>query len=34
MAMKTFAYSIIYLTALFAFLLADHYARLFIRGLM
>ncbi len=34
MAMKTFAYSIMYLTALFAFLLADHYARLFIRGLM
>ena len=34
LAMKTFAYSIIYLTALFAFLLVDHYARLFIRGLM
>ncbi len=32
--MKTFAYSIIYLSALFAFLLADHYARIFIRGLM
>jgi len=33
MAMKTFAYSIIYLTALFGFLLIDHYARIFIRGL-
>jgi protoheme IX farnesyltransferase len=31
-AMKTFAYSITYLTALFAFLLVDHYARLFIRS--
>ncbi len=27
-AMKTFGYSIVYLTALFAFLLADHYLRL------
>ncbi len=32
LAMKTFAYSIIYLTALFGFLLLDHYARLFIRN--
>ena len=31
-AMKTFEYSIFYLSLLFAFLLADHYARLFIRG--
>ena len=31
-AMKTFAYSIFYLTALFAFLLVDHYIRIFIRG--
>jgi len=31
--MKTFAYSIIYLSALFAFFLADHYARIFIRWL-
>jgi protoheme IX farnesyltransferase len=31
-AMKTFGYSIYYLTLLFAFLLVDHYARLFIRG--
>jgi protoheme IX farnesyltransferase len=31
-AMKTFGYSIFYLSLLFAFLLADHYARLFIRG--
>lgn len=30
--MKTFAYSIFYLSALFAFLLADHYARLIIRA--
>ena len=30
-AMKTFAYSIFYLSALFAFLLADHYVRLIIR---
>ena len=29
--MKTFAYSIIYLSALFAFFLADHYARIVIR---
>jgi len=29
--MKTFAYSIIYLSALFAFFLADQYARIFIR---
>lgn len=34
LAMKTFAYSIIYLTALFGFLLVDHYARVFIRGLV
>ena len=34
LAMKTFAYSIMYLTALFGFLLADHYARLVFRGLM
>jgi len=32
-AMKTFAYSIFYLSALFAFLLADHYARHLIRFL-
>ncbi|MCP4272421.1 MAG: protoheme IX farnesyltransferase [Gammaproteobacteria bacterium] len=32
LAMKTFAYSIIYLTALFGFLLVDHYARVFIRS--
>ena len=31
-AMKTFSYSIFYLSLLFAFLLADHYARIFIRG--
>ncbi|MFT5221166.1 MAG: protoheme IX farnesyltransferase [Planctomycetota bacterium] len=31
-AMKTFGYSIYYLSALFAFLLIDHYARIFIRG--
>jgi protoheme IX farnesyltransferase len=30
-AMKTFAYSIFYLSLLFAFLLVDHYARIFIR---
>ncbi len=30
-AMQTFAYSIHYLTALFGFLLLDHYARLFLR---
>lgn len=31
-AMKTFGYSIFYLSALFAFLLLDHYARIFIRA--
>ncbi len=31
-AMKTFGYSIFYLSLLFVFLLADHYARVFIRG--
>lgn len=30
-AMKTFGYSIFYLTALFAFFLIDHYIRIFIR---
>ena len=30
-AMKTFGYSIFYLSALFAFLLLDHYARIFLR---
>ncbi len=30
-SMKTFAYSIFYLSALFFFLLADHYARIFLR---
>lgn len=30
-AMKTFAYSIFYLSALFVFLLADHYIRIFLR---
>ncbi|MEZ5476150.1 MAG: heme o synthase [Thiolinea sp.] len=30
-AMKTFGYSIFYLTALFAFFLVDHYLRIFIR---
>ncbi len=30
-AMKTFSYSIFYLSALFAFLLVDHYARIFLR---
>ncbi|MDH5573065.1 MAG: heme o synthase [Gammaproteobacteria bacterium] len=30
-AMKTFAYSIFYLSALFAFFLADHYVRIFLR---
>ena len=30
-AMKTFAYSIFYLSALFAFLLIDHYARILLR---
>jgi protoheme IX farnesyltransferase len=32
LAMKTFGYSIFYLSILFAFLLLDHYARLFIRA--
>ncbi len=32
-AMKTFGYSIFYLSVLFAFLLADHYARILIRAL-
>lgn len=32
LAMKTFAYSIFYLGILFAFLLLDHYARLFLRA--
>ncbi len=32
-AMKTFAYSIFYLSALFGFLLLDHYARIFIRAM-
>lgn len=31
-AMRTFAYSIFYLNALFVFLLLDHYARIFIRA--
>ena len=31
-SMKTFGYSIFYLSALFAFLLLDHYAREFIRA--
>ena len=31
-AMKTFGYSIYYLSLLFAFLLVDHYVRIFIRG--
>ena len=31
LAMKTFSYSIIYLMALFAFLLVDHYLTLFVR---
>jgi protoheme IX farnesyltransferase len=31
-AMKTFGYSIVYLSLLFAFLRLDHYARVFIRG--
>jgi len=31
-AMRTFGYSIFYLSLLFAFLLADHYARLFMRA--
>lgn len=33
-AMKTFGYSIFYLSALFGFLLIDHYARIFIRMFM
>jgi protoheme IX farnesyltransferase len=32
-SMKTFGFSIFYLSALFAFLLLDHYAREFIRGI-
>ncbi len=32
LAMKTFGYSIFYLSVLFAFLLLDHYARLFLRA--
>lgn len=31
-AMKTFGYSIFYLSALFAFLILDHYARVFVRA--
>lgn len=31
LAMKTFGYSILYLSLLFGFLLADHYARILIR---
>ena len=31
-SMKTFGYSIFYLSALFGFLLLDHYARVFFRG--
>jgi protoheme IX farnesyltransferase len=34
LAMKTFGYSIFYLSLLFAFLLADHYAREFLRLLI
>lgn len=34
LAMKTFGYSIFYLSLLFAFLLADHYAREFVRLLI
>ena len=33
-AMKTFGYSIFYLSLLFGFLLADHYARLFFRAIL
>ncbi len=33
-AMKTFGYSIFYLSALFAFLLVDHYARIIIRAFL
>ncbi|MBV1919291.1 MAG: protoheme IX farnesyltransferase, partial [Pseudomonadales bacterium] len=32
-AMKTFAYSIFYLTALFGFLLVDHYLRIGFRAI-
>ncbi len=32
LAMKTFAYSIFYLSCLFAFFLVDHYARIFLRS--
>ena len=32
LAMKTFGYSIFYLSLLFAFFLADHYARIFLRA--
>lgn len=32
LAMKTFGYSIFYLSCLFAFFLIDHYARIFFRG--
>jgi len=32
LAMKTFGYSIFYLSLLFAFLLADHYVREFFRA--
>jgi len=32
LAMKTFGYSIFYLSLLFGFLLADHYARVFLRA--
>lgn len=33
-AMKTFAYSIVYLNGLFVFLLIDHYARVFFRAVI
>ncbi len=33
-AMKTFGYSIFYLSLLFAFLLLDHYARLLFRAFL
>ncbi len=32
LAMKTFGYSIFYLNLLFAFLITDHYARVFLRA--
>ena len=32
-AMKTFGYSIFYLSALFSFFLVDHYVRILFRGL-